>query len=142
MILTFVGLIFFILWTIVPFFWMFLASVKTNKEIYQEFTLLPRVWTAEHYVNLFSTTGTGRSRASAYFSRWLLNSALVGLVVTVLSIVLGALGRLRDHPAALHRPVVPGARADLHLPDPGIAALHPAVSRSSPASIWSTRSHR
>jgi multiple sugar transport system permease protein len=91
MILTFVGLVFFILWTVIPFFWMFLASVKMNKEIYQEFTLLPRVWTAEHYINLFSTTGTGRSRASAYFSQWLLNSALVGLVVTVLSIVLGAL---------------------------------------------------
>jgi multiple sugar transport system permease protein len=91
MILTFVGLVFFILWTIIPFFWMFMASVKTNKEIYQDFTLLPRVWTPEHYINLFSTTGTGRSRASAYFSRWLLNSALVGLVVTVLSIVLGAL---------------------------------------------------
>lgn len=90
-VLTFVALIVFLLWTVVPFFWMFLASVKTNKEIYQEFTLLPRVWTFEHYVSLFSATGTGRSRASANFSRWLLNSGMVAVVVTLLSIVLGAL---------------------------------------------------
>jgi multiple sugar transport system permease protein len=90
-ILTFAGLIFFLLWTIIPFFWMFLASVKTNKEIYQDFTLLPRVWTGEHYISLFSATAAGRSRASVNFSRWLINSGLVALVVTLLSIVLGAL---------------------------------------------------
>jgi multiple sugar transport system permease protein len=90
-ILTFVGLIFFLIWTIVPFFWMFLASVKTNREIYQDFTILPRVWTWEHYQSLFTATGAGRSRASANFGRWLINSAIVGLVVTILSIVFGAL---------------------------------------------------
>ena len=62
MIATYVGLIFFLLWTLVPFFWMFLASVKTNKEIYQTFTIFPEIWTFEHYRNLFSATGTGRSR--------------------------------------------------------------------------------
>jgi len=88
---TYIGLIFFLLWTLVPFLWMFLASVKTNKEIYQEFTFLPTVWTFEHYQSLFSATTAGRSRASANFSRWLLNSAIVSLVVTGISIVLGAL---------------------------------------------------
>jgi len=88
---TYVGLIFFLLWTLIPFAWMFLASVKMNKEIYQDFTFLPRVWTFEHYRSLFDAGATGRSRASANFSRWLLNSALVSLVVTGLSIVLGAL---------------------------------------------------
>jgi multiple sugar transport system permease protein len=88
---TYVGLIFFLLWTLVPFFWMFLASVKTNKEIYQEFTIFPRIWTFEHYLNLFDAGSSGRSKASANFSRWVLNSALVSFVVTGLSIVLGAL---------------------------------------------------
>jgi multiple sugar transport system permease protein len=88
---TYVGLIFFLLWTLVPFLWMLLASLKTNKEIYQEFTILPRVWTFEHYQSLFSAGESGRSKASANFSRWLLNSAIVSLVVTGLSIVLGAL---------------------------------------------------
>jgi multiple sugar transport system permease protein len=91
LIATYVALIIFLLWTVIPFIWMFLASVKTNKEIYQDFTILPRVWTVEHYVSLFSATATGRSRASANFSRWLVNSGLVAVVVTALSIVLGAL---------------------------------------------------
>ncbi len=88
---TYVGLIFFLLWTLVPFFWMFMASVKTNKEIYQEFTILPRVWTFEHYKNLFDAGSSGRSKASANFSRWVINSVIVSFVVTGLSIILGAL---------------------------------------------------
>jgi len=88
---TYVGLIVFLFWTLVPFVWMFLASLKTNKEIYQQFTLLPQHWTFEHYQSLFSATGSGRSRASANFSRWMLNSAIVALVVTGISIILGAL---------------------------------------------------
>ena len=36
-------LIFFLLWTVIPFLWMFLASIKTNKEIYNpEFTIFPK----------------------------------------------------------------------------------------------------
>ncbi len=86
---TYVGLIFFLLWTLIPFVWMFLASLKTNKEIYQEFTLLPEKLYFGHYLSLFSASGG--SKASGNFSRWLLNSALVSTVVTLLSIVLGAL---------------------------------------------------
>ncbi len=86
---TYVGLVFFLLWTLIPFVWMFLASLKTNKEIYQEFTLLPKTLYFGHYVSLFSASGG--SKASGNFSRWLLNSALVSTVVTALSIVLGAL---------------------------------------------------
>lgn len=87
---TYVGLIVFLLWTMIPFVWMMLASVKTNKEIYGQFSFLPKRWTWEHYISLFSATATGRSKASAKLSHWLLNSAFVALVVTMLSIVLGA----------------------------------------------------
>lgn len=86
---TYVGLIVFLLWTLIPFVWMLLASLKTNKEIYQDFTFLPKTFYFGHYVSLFSTAGG--SKASGNFSRWLLNSALVSVVVTLLSIVLGAL---------------------------------------------------
>jgi multiple sugar transport system permease protein len=86
---TYVGLVFFLLWTLIPFVWMFLASLKTNKEIYQEFTLLPEKVYFGHYISLFSASGG--SKASGNFSRWLLNSAFVSTVVTLLSIVLGAL---------------------------------------------------
>ena len=86
---TYVGLVFFLLWTLIPFVWMLLASLKTNKEIYQEFTLLPQKLYFGHYTGLFASDGG--SKASGNFSQWLLNSAAVALVVTGLSIVLGAL---------------------------------------------------
>ncbi len=89
MIATYVGLIVFLLWTLIPFVWMLLASLKTNKEIYQDFTLWPKTVYFGHYVSLFSASGG--SKASGNFSRWLANSALVSLVVTGLSIILGAL---------------------------------------------------
>ncbi len=89
MVATYVGLIVFLLWTLIPFIWMLLASLKTNKEIYQDFTLWPKTVYFGHYVSLFSASGG--SKASGNFSRWLANSALVSLVVTGLSIILGAL---------------------------------------------------
>jgi len=89
MIATYVGLVFFLLWTLIPFVWMLLASLKTNKEIYQEFTLLPQKLYFGHYTGLFAADGG--SKASGNFSQWLLNSAMVAVVVTGLSIVLGAL---------------------------------------------------
>ena len=79
---TYVGLIFFVLWTVVPFIWMMLASVKTNKEIYEDFTILPKSLYFGHYAALMS----------GKFAVWLRNTAYISTVVTVLSIVLGALG--------------------------------------------------
>jgi multiple sugar transport system permease protein len=75
-------LIFFTLWTVIPFFWMFLASVKTNKEIYQDFTFLPRQWYWGHYYDLL--TGP--------YGIWMRNSTVVSVSATLLSIVLGSFG--------------------------------------------------
>ena len=105
---TYVGLIFFVLWTVVPFIWMLLASVKTNKEIYQDFTILPKSLYFGHYQPV-RATGMGEPRLN-HFSRWLRNTAYSRPVVTVLSIVLGALGGVRDYAAALRWPAVPGSR--------------------------------
>ncbi|MBM4417997.1 MAG: carbohydrate ABC transporter permease [Chloroflexi bacterium] len=90
---TYATLVFFVLWTVVPFIWMFLASIKTNKEIYQDFTILPKVVYWGHYETLlFGETAGGGMRASARFSAWLRNSTIVALAVTTLSIVLGSFG--------------------------------------------------
>ncbi len=75
-------LIFFTLWTTIPFFWMFMASVKTNKEIYQDFTFLPRQWYWGHYYDLL--TGS--------YAAWMRNSTVVSVGATVLSIILGSFG--------------------------------------------------
>jgi multiple sugar transport system permease protein len=79
---TYVALVFFVIWTVVPFLWMVLASIKTNKEIYDDFTILPKTVYFGHYMALMS----------GKFSTWLLNSAYVSTIATALSIVLGALG--------------------------------------------------
>jgi multiple sugar transport system permease protein len=78
---TYVGLALFALWTVIPFLWMILASIKTNKEIYQDFTLVPRQVYWGHYASL----------VGGKFGIWMRNSALVAVVTTGLSIVLGAL---------------------------------------------------
>jgi len=52
---TYVLLLIFTLWTVIPFLWMFLASIKTNKEIYNpEFTIFPKQVFLGHYDGTFS----------------------------------------------------------------------------------------
>ncbi len=82
MIATYVALVIFVLWTIIPFMWMILASFKTNKEIYNDFTFLPKSMYFGHYVSLMG----------GKFSIWLRNSAEVSIAATALSITLGAIG--------------------------------------------------
>jgi multiple sugar transport system permease protein len=82
LIATYVALAFFVIWTIVPFIWMALASIKTNKEIYDDFTILPKTVYFGHYVTLLG----------GKFAIWLRNSAVVSISATTISITLGALG--------------------------------------------------
>jgi multiple sugar transport system permease protein len=79
---TYVALAVFLFWTIVPFIWMALASVKTNKEIYNDFTIVPKTMYFGHYVALLG----------GKFGIWLANSAEVSIAATTVSIMLGALG--------------------------------------------------
>ena len=79
---TYVALAFFVIWTVVPFIWMALASVKTNKEIYDDFTIVPKTLYFGHYVTLLG----------GKFAIWLRNSAVVSISATIISITLGALG--------------------------------------------------
>jgi multiple sugar transport system permease protein len=80
---TYVLLLIFVLWTVIPFLWMFLASIKTNKEIYDpNFTILPKQVFLGHYYDLL--TGP--------FLIWMRNSTIVSLTSTLLSLVLGSFG--------------------------------------------------
>ncbi|MBV9357378.1 MAG: carbohydrate ABC transporter permease [Chloroflexi bacterium] len=79
---TYVGLVVFLLWTVVPFMWMVLASFKTNKEIYDDFTFLPSSLYVGHYISLLQ----------GKFAIWMRNSAVVSICATALSIVLASLG--------------------------------------------------
>jgi multiple sugar transport system permease protein len=81
---TYALLLFFTLWTVVPFLWMFLASIKTNKEIYDpNFTVFPKTLFLGHYNDLI---------VKGPFVTWLRNSTIVSLTSTLLSLVLGSFG--------------------------------------------------
>src|SRR5437870_10194464 len=80
---TYALLLFFTLWTVVPFLWMFLASIKTNKEIYSpDFTIFPKAVFLGHYGDLWNGP----------FVMWMRNSTIVSLTSTLLSLVLGSFG--------------------------------------------------
>jgi multiple sugar transport system permease protein len=80
---TYALLVFFLLWTVIPFLWMFMASIKTNKEIYNpEFTIFPKQVFLGHYGDLLGGP----------FMMWLRNSTVVSLTSTLLSLVLGSFG--------------------------------------------------
>ncbi|GAC1665625.1 MAG: carbohydrate ABC transporter permease [Candidatus Limnocylindrales bacterium] len=67
-----------IAFAVIPLLWMVLTSVKTNREITQDTSLVPQALTTANYVNLFS----GRE-----FGAYLTNS----IVVTVLSVAIALL---------------------------------------------------
>lgn len=78
------GLLFFIVILLFPFYWMFITSIKPDSELYD--TAQPPMQllkpTLEHYVYLIENTR---------FLLWLKNSALVATVSTTVSIVIGTL---------------------------------------------------
>lgn len=79
-IFAYVGLFVFAVWTIIPFYWMLMASIKSNRQIYQEPSLYPPTsifW--GNYVKLLS----------GEFGGWVVNSAIVATGTTILSIVVG-----------------------------------------------------
>jgi ABC-type glycerol-3-phosphate transport system permease component len=90
-------LVVFLVWTLVPFYWMLATSLKKDKEIYGfEATLVPRQPTFDAYRRLFAQTP---------FVRYLVNSTIIAVSTTAASLVLGCLGAY-----ALARLRFPGRR--------------------------------
>jgi multiple sugar transport system permease protein len=77
-------LAFFLAVTLFPFYWMAITSVKPNSELYNAriFPLLVRAPTLQHYQELLSGTP---------FLQWTLNTLVVAVVTTTISLVLGAM---------------------------------------------------
>ena len=72
-----------LIWTIFPFYWMAITSLKPNKEMYTaEPTLWPTQFVLDHYRELFTSKG---------FPILLRNSSVIAAVTTGTSIVFGAL---------------------------------------------------
>jgi multiple sugar transport system permease protein len=86
-------LILFVVITLFPFYWMFLASLKANSELYnlRSFPFWISTPTLDHYAYLFERT---------LYARWLMNTLIVSVASTAISLVFGilagyALARLR-----------------------------------------------
>jgi multiple sugar transport system permease protein len=77
-------LVVMLVWTLVPFYWMVVTSLKKDREIYGfEATLIPRQPTLSNYARLFDKTP---------FVKYLRNSTIIALATTVTSLVFGCLG--------------------------------------------------
>jgi multiple sugar transport system permease protein len=72
------------LWTAIPFYWMFVTSLKYDKEIYgYEATLIPETPTIANYITIL--------KDSPYLL-FLRNSTVVAVSSTILSIIIASLG--------------------------------------------------
>lgn len=74
--------IFFTLWTLGPLYWVVATSVKTDKEIYQSVSILPKAVTADNYARILFKTN---------FFEYIKNSLEVAIVTTILSMIFGSL---------------------------------------------------
>jgi multiple sugar transport system permease protein len=88
-----IPLILFVVITLFPFYWMLLASLKANSELYnlRSFPFWVSTPTLDHYTYLFEKT---------LYARWLMNTLIVSVASTAISLVFGilagyALARLR-----------------------------------------------
>jgi multiple sugar transport system permease protein len=75
-----VGALAALAFAVVPLLWMVLTSVKTNREITQDTSLIPQALTTANYVSLFS----GRE-----FAAYLTNSIIVTFVSVAIALILG-----------------------------------------------------
>ena len=75
-----VGALVALAFAVVPLLWMILTSVKTNREITQDTSLIPQSLTTANYVSLFS----GRE-----FGAYLTNSIIVTFVSVAIALILG-----------------------------------------------------
>ena len=71
-----------ILFAIAPLIWMLLTSLKTNREITQETSLVPAALTPENYLSLFN----GRE-----FGAYLTNSVIVTGLSVAIALALGTM---------------------------------------------------
>lgn len=71
------------LYAIAPLLWAMSSAFKPDREILSTLSLLPEHWTLEHFRLVISETR---------FPRWFLNSAIVAVSSTLLSILVGTLG--------------------------------------------------
>jgi ABC-type glycerol-3-phosphate transport system permease component len=77
-----VGLTIFAVWTLFPFVWIIETAIKTNRDLYQDATLIPKHITGQHFQEVLQKTR---------FLIFLRNSLFVSVGTTVIAMVIGVL---------------------------------------------------
>lgn len=76
------GLGIFTIWTLMPFIWIIETSIKTNKDLYQQASLLPKHVTGVHYSEVIHKTK---------FLTYIKNSLMVSVGTTAIAMIIGVL---------------------------------------------------
>jgi multiple sugar transport system permease protein len=76
------GLAFFLIWTLIPVYWIFATSIKPDLLIYRQPSIIPTQFTLDHYVKTLTATP---------FLIYMKNSFLVAGSVTVIAMFCGTL---------------------------------------------------
>ncbi|MEK3888399.1 carbohydrate ABC transporter permease [Bacillus sp. FSL K6-3431] len=105
---------------LLPLVWMVFTSFKTLSESMSSAAILPKTWTIQNYIDIFSST------SDAPIIRWIFNTALITAVGTILVVAIDILAAY-----ALARLRVPGKKIIMGmivaaLTIPGIVTLFPA----------------
>lgn len=82
---------------ILPFYWIFISSMKPTAELIRSVpTFVPEKWVFTHYENMFG---------AAKFNNYILNSFFVSLATMIITVILSTLGAY-----SIHRCNFPGKR--------------------------------
>lgn len=86
-----IGITIFLIWTLFPYGWILATSLKPNRDIFVNATIIPERFTFEHYSYIFT---------SSDFQTYFRNSAIVAVSTTLIAMVIAvfsayALTRLR-----------------------------------------------
>jgi multiple sugar transport system permease protein len=72
------------IWTIFPFYWQLATSLRRDVDLYStSLALIPTALTLDHYARVFGPTSP--------FAGQFLNSAILGVAVTIVAVAIGAL---------------------------------------------------
>lgn len=117
---------------LLPLVWMVFTSFKTLSESMSSSAILPREWTLQNYIDVFSAS------TDAPIILWLFNTAIITAVGTVLVVAVDVLAAY-----ALARLNVPGKKIILGfivgaLTIPGIVTLFPAFYMFKSANLLDT----
>jgi len=80
--LTYACLALFVVMVAVPLFWMVTTALKTNKELYEDFSYFPRQPTVQNFIRVIDREGLLTN---------IRNSLVVGLTTTAITVVVSAL---------------------------------------------------